>query len=262
MLNKKRMLSLVLAFAVILSCLIIPNKANAAEYKDKDIEAGVYTLSTGDYNDYYLYGRIFCANGIKDVKISITRLSEKDKVYRSKSYTLNKDLYGKKEIMLYELPATDFVSKLRDGKYQLDITATDCKRQVIKATSFFTIDKYLDSYMVGLYRGLLGRDPDEKGYYDNINEVVKHRHTIKQMVVAFYDSPEYQKNRTGLTNRQYVESLYDAVLGRKYDQGGLDSWVNNLNSGRLTRRQVLLRFLDSEEFNKTVIPQYHLEKYR
>ena len=98
-------------------------------------------------------------------------------------------------------------------------------------------------------------------YYDNINEVVSHRHTIKQIVVAFYDSPEYQKNRTNLTNRQYVESLYDAVLGRKYDQGGFDNWVKALDNRRLTRRQVLLEFLKSAEFNNTVVPQYHLEKY-
>ncbi len=59
-------------------------------------------------------------------------------------------------------------------------------------------------------------------------------------------------NGTGLAdptgNAGAVGRLYEAVLGRAPDLGGLEYWTNALNSGALTLQQVATSFVNSPEF--------------
>src|SRR5262249_19904269 len=43
----------------------------------------------------------------------------------------------------------------------------------------------------------------------------------------------------GSPNADYVEAIYRAVLNRNADPGGLASWAGSLNSGSMTRLQVV-----------------------
>ena len=64
---------------------------------------------------------------------------------------------------------------------------------------------------------------------------------------SFMYSDEF-KDRYGenLTNEKYIETLYLNVLGRTYDQPGLDYWNGQLTAGR-ERYQLLLDFAESTE---------------
>ena len=51
----------------------------------------------------------------------------------------------------------------------------------------------------------------------------------------------------GNANADYVEAIYRAVLDRNADSGGLSSWTGSLNSGQLTRLQVVQGIRNSPE---------------
>jgi subtilisin-like proprotein convertase family protein len=72
--------------------------------------------------------------------------------------------------------------------------------------------------------------------------------TISQ---AFAQSPEFIATYGSLSNRDFVTLLYNNVLGRPPDQGGLDFWTGKLDSGELTRGQVMLGFSESDEYKGT-----------
>jgi hypothetical protein len=57
---------------------------------------------------------------------------------------------------------------------------------------------------------------------------------------------EYQLN--GGANAVRVEALYETILCRTYDSGGLSYWTGQLNSGTLTYPEVVAAFIASPEF--------------
>jgi hypothetical protein len=63
----------------------------------------------------------------------------------------------------------------------------------------------------------------------------------------FVVSPEFVATYGSLNNAAYVNQLYLNVLDRPADQGGLDYWTGQLNSGAMTRGDVLVGFSDSAE---------------
>ena len=64
----------------------------------------------------------------------------------------------------------------------------------------------------------------------------------------YFISDEFkQRYGENISNAKYVETLYNNVLGRNYDQEGYDYWLGNLNSGLETRYELLLGFSESAE---------------
>ena len=64
---------------------------------------------------------------------------------------------------------------------------------------------------------------------------------------------------SSLTNGQFVERMYNNILLRSSDIGGFNFWVEQLNSGQLTRAQVALSFLDSGEFQNLSASQNRVD---
>jgi hypothetical protein len=56
----------------------------------------------------------------------------------------------------------------------------------------------------------------------------------------------------GRNNPQFLEDLYNGILRRLPDLPGLNSWLNALNLGILTREEVLWGFTESPEFQGRV----------
>lgn len=56
--------------------------------------------------------------------------------------------------------------------------------------------------------------------------------------------------RIGVSLDTFVDRLYKEVLGRDADEAGKKYWVEQLQSGKLSRADVLKSFLGSEEFSK------------
>ena len=53
--------------------------------------------------------------------------------------------------------------------------------------------------------------------------------------------------RSNFTTGTYVNTLYKNILGREADQSGYDYWVDQLDSGKENRGELLLGFAESVE---------------
>jgi len=67
----------------------------------------------------------------------------------------------------------------------------------------------------------------------------------------FARSPEFVTLYGGVSDDAFVELVYQNVLDRSPDAGGLSHWTNQLATGVLTRGEVMLGFSDSAEFKTT-----------
>lgn len=100
-----------------------------------------------------------------------------------------------------------------------------------------------------LYRRALNRRSDSPGrsyWLDRLDNGT----TYQQVGTLFYGSAEYYR-RAGNTNRAFVSSLYENILGRKPEAGGLGYWTGLMDSGRVGRVGVARLFYDSVESRRT-----------
>ena len=67
------------------------------------------------------------------------------------------------------------------------------------------------------------------------------------VVQGFTQSPEWQLRVGNLTNEEYVEFLYQNILGRPSDPSGKQGYLDNLNNGTVTSDSLALTFLLSDE---------------
>jgi hypothetical protein len=100
-----------------------------------------------------------------------------------------------------------------------------------------------------LYKAAFNRAADNAGLDGWTTQLDDHTIGLSQVAAAFVGSAEFNHDYGALDNTGFVTRLYQNVLGRAPDPGGLQSWVNALNAGA-SRQNVLLGFSDSIE-NKT-----------
>jgi hypothetical protein len=114
--------------------------------------------------------------------------------------------------------------------------------------------------VMDFYRGMLARTPDPDGFTAWVNNFRTAQcagspgAAVNEMVEAissgFAGSGEYVgRNRT---NAQYVGDLYNAFLRRGGDLGGVQFWINDLNTSARTRQNVRQNFIASTEFQARV----------
>ena len=103
------------------------------------------------------------------------------------------------------------------------------------------------SPVVRLYFAYFGRIPDYGGLQFWIN-YYKAGHSLDEISNSFASSPEFQNTYGPVTNSQYVALVYQNVLGRMADPGGLDFWTSQLDTGQRSRGQVMLAFSESAEY--------------
>ncbi len=101
-----------------------------------------------------------------------------------------------------------------------------------------------EAFLTRLYEGLLGRAPDKSGLSSWDTQL----HGSSKAVVAqsFLDSNEYQGSHAGQTDSQFVDSLYQSMLGRPGEAGGVEYWAQAL-AGGMSRGEVASAFADSPE---------------
>jgi len=71
--------------------------------------------------------------------------------------------------------------------------------------------------------------------------------TVEQIIAVIVGSTEYYQNRGGGTNNGFLEQLYNDLLGRPIDNGGLGFFTVLLSHGA-SRQQVALFILGSSEY--------------
>ena len=108
-----------------------------------------------------------------------------------------------------------------------------------------------------LYDTCLGRRGDRKGQQNWVNKLLKKEISGIECARSFIQSKEYiNKN---LSNEEYVENLYLAMMGRASDPEGKASWVNALANGTKTRDEVFAGFANSKEFGN-ICATYKIDK--
>ncbi|MHA7633802.1 DUF4214 domain-containing protein [Corallococcus sp. M7] len=113
-------------------------------------------------------------------------------------------------------------------------------------------------YIAYLYRFVLGRDADAGGQQAWTQQLVSGTSTRVGVQIAFLNSSEYAYRRTNnlyapapstqvLSNTAFVTHAYVVLLGRDPDTGGLNSYVNALNTGT-SRATVIRSLMTSTEY--------------
>ena len=138
-----------------------------------------------------------------------------------------------------------------DGAIIVDLTDADGStvrledvERVLFEETAYVFDTASDdaAFVYLLYRAALGRDPDELGFlfWDAQRAAGA---TRAQIAEAFIDNPEFQA-RVGFNESEavFVEGLYVNFLDRPGDTEGQQFWIDELESGRLTRAEVVLAF--------------------
>jgi hypothetical protein len=97
-----------------------------------------------------------------------------------------------------------------------------------------------------LYDSVFGRLPDASGeaYWTGVLEAGA---SLQNVANGFVGSVEFQSTYGALNNTDFVTTIYENVLHRAPDSGGLSYWTNLLNTGQGTRAQVVADFSESAE---------------
>lgn len=97
-----------------------------------------------------------------------------------------------------------------------------------------------------LYRAALGRLPDRGGFEFWVGAYHSGGWSLPEMAEFFVGSAEFQRNHGDLDDDAFVRQMYQNVLRRQGDRGGIEFWTGRLHAG-LSRSDLLLRFSESPE---------------
>lgn len=106
-------------------------------------------------------------------------------------------------------------------------------------------DYFIGLLVDDLYQRALGRAPDADGKAYWVQQVMNGL-KVQHLGVLFFGSREYYL-RSGGTDTTFVTALYQGILGRAPDQGGLSYWVGLLSGGRARPDDVAAGFYQSLE---------------
>lgn len=103
-----------------------------------------------------------------------------------------------------------------------------------------------------LYGATLGREPGGSGFQAWFNGLNSEAITLDQAAGGFIASPEFELTYGALSDADFVQLLYQNVLGRNADPAGLAGWLDFLADEDNTRADVVLGFSESAEYrNRT-----------
>lgn len=97
-----------------------------------------------------------------------------------------------------------------------------------------------------LYKAALNRTPDQEGLAYQAQALEKGV-ALSQVAFNFMASPEFQQRFGAPGHQEFVKLLYNNVLGRDPDAGGLAYHTAHLEQAALSRADVLVGFSESPE---------------
>jgi len=138
-----------------------------------------------------------------------------------------------------------YVSQLDAGttRGRVLLSFADSPEYISKSLGFAGDLHYGQAYR--LYEAALDRTPDTAGLGFYVN-LLQQGATLQDIAANFTASPEFAARYGTLSNAQYVDLLYENVLGRDPGQGELDFYTNLLGQGS-SREAVLIGFSESVE---------------
>ena len=109
-------------------------------------------------------------------------------------------------------------------------------------------------FVARLYRNVLGREYDVPGLNTWCNTICDKKQSVEYVsTVGFFHSKEFQNKQ--LSDKEFVDVLYQTFFDREYDAEGMQYWLNEMQQKRMTRDQVLYYFANSKEF-QTIRTKY------
>lgn len=143
--------------------------------------------------------------------------------------------HSREDVLNGFLGAQEFINLSNTYNISPQFTATQGLNRVL-----------VSEFVTRMYNQVLKRTPDNAGLDDWTNQLMQKTRTGSTLAEGFIFSQEFL-NR-GLNNEEYVKVLYRAFFGRSADTGGLNGWVQALNSNEFDRARVLGGFTQSQEF--------------
>ena len=120
----------------------------------------------------------------------------------------------------------------------------------VNAPSPDTLNSTIDGQVVRLYQAYFQRNPDQGGYLFWRRSLLTGTE-LPAISDFFAQSPEFIGRYGNLSEGQFIDQIYNVVLGRPADDDGRAFWLGQLRAG-VTRGQVMLAFSESNEFmNRT-----------
>ncbi len=274
--NKIRLLSVVLSLLMVLSVISLPTlkpKAAAGTIDDFVERCYTVTLGRGSDPDGFADWKGQLTNGqAVGVHVAYGFLFSPEYTKKNKSpedYVT--DLY-----MLFmgrepdEAGFADWVGQLKDGKSRVEVFAgfansqefyNICESYGITAGRFVVgYDRYqvndVNLFVERLYKVCFNRIGDRGGQRDWVEKLIGKQITGSECARNFIQSREYEN--LGLSDSDYVENLYIALMGRASDAPGKADWLTKLANG-MTRDEVFAGFVNSVEFDG-ICKKYNIER--
>lgn len=170
-----------------------------------------------------------------------TDVNQKDNdVFVNTSQWVNqlwRDLYGREGHG--DSQATELANQLNQGS----VGKAEVLSQVLGSSEFDTHA----AAIIRLYHAVLDRSPELCGYnywLGRANENVGQA----QIGEAFLSSPEFMAQHADLSNSQFVDFIYQSVLGRAADAAGGAWWLEQIETGVTTRGGMLYGVSQSNEY--------------
>ncbi|MCB1029706.1 MAG: DUF4214 domain-containing protein [Acidimicrobiales bacterium] len=102
---------------------------------------------------------------------------------------------------------------------------------------------------IRLYSAYLTRVPDAGG----LNFWLARRRsgwTLSRISSNFAASSEFVRRYGNMSNRQFVQNIYAYVMERAGDTAGINFWTSRLDSGQISRGQLMINFSESSEYKR------------
>lgn len=113
-------------------------------------------------------------------------------------------------------------------------------------------------FVAMVYRAILGREPDASGL-NTYTDLLSSGRSKEEVMRDLLNSEEFKQKasdevkRSKAFNRDFVAMLYQTLLKREGDPGGLSTYTDLLTSSH-TQSDILEGFIKSEEFMRCYIP--------
>ena len=117
--------------------------------------------------------------------------------------------------------------------------------QTLAFSAFAATTSGVESFVTRCYEIALGREPDSEGLKGWTEKLVSGEACGVSVAYGFVNSPEFKN--AGYSNSDYVEKMYNMLLGRGSDTQGKASWVSKLDAGE-DREDIFAGFANSQEF--------------
>lgn len=98
-----------------------------------------------------------------------------------------------------------------------------------------------------LYTAVLGRNPDNNGLVYWLNDMDTHGTSIQDISAGFAGSEEYLARFGAQSDADFINQLYNNILGRDADQAGYNYWMDEI-SRTGDRTGMIVSFSNSDEY--------------